>query len=152
MDLKWPNDLLHDGRKLCGVLAEARHNASRTDVFLGIGVNLTTSGDLPPEVAEIATSVADAGVTPPTREELLAALAGAVERRAMQAEVDPVELIADWRGRLVTLGRRVRLHTPSGDIIGDAVDVSPSGELVLLLPGGERRSFAAGDAITTRDA
>ncbi|MEI6136685.1 MAG: biotin--[acetyl-CoA-carboxylase] ligase [Chloroflexota bacterium] len=152
VDLKWPNDLLHEGRKLCGVLAEARHNATRTDVFLGIGVNLTTSTDLPPEVAAIATSVAESGVEPPSREVLLGMLAGAIERRAMQAEVDPAGLIADWRARLVTLGRRVRLHTPGGDVEGDAVDVSPSGELVLLLDDGERRAFAAGDAITTRDA
>ncbi len=152
VDLKWPNDLLHDGRKLCGVLAEARHNATRTDVFLGIGVNLTSGGDLPPEVAAIATSVAEAGVEPPAREVLLGALAGAIERRAMQAEVDPAGLIADWRAHLVTLGRRVRLHTPGGDVEGEAVDVSPSGELVLLLDNGDRRSFAAGDAITTRYA
>ena len=152
VDLKWPNDVLHDGRKLAGVLAEARHNLGRADVFLGIGVNLTTSTDLPPEVAAIATSVAESGVEPPSREVLLGMLAGAIERRAMQAEVDPAGLIADWRARLVTLGRRVRLHTPGGDVEGDAVDVSPSGELVLLLDDGERRAFAAGDAITTRDA
>ncbi|MFA7250331.1 MAG: biotin--[acetyl-CoA-carboxylase] ligase, partial [Dehalococcoidia bacterium] len=85
VDLKWPNDLLYEGRKLCGVLAEAQHNQGRADVFLGIGVNLTTSAALPPEVAAIATSVAGAGAPPPSREALLAALAGAIERRAMQA-------------------------------------------------------------------
>ena len=151
VDLKWPNDVLHAGRKLCGVLAEARHHLGRADVFLGIGVNLSTSAALPPEVAAIATSVADAGVPPPTREALLAALSGAIERRAMQAEADPAALIAEWRARLVTLGRRVRLHTPGGDIEGEAIDVTPAGELVLRLDGGEKRAFAAGDAITTRD-
>lgn len=152
VDLKWPNDVLHGGRKLCGVLAEARHHLGRADVFLGIGVNLTTSAALPPDVAVIATSVAEAGVEPPSREALLGALSEAIERRAMQAEVDPAGLIADWRARLVTLGRRVRLHTPGGDIEGDAVDVTPAGEIVLRLDGGEERAFAAGDAITTRDA
>src|SRR6185295_3291249 len=68
VDLKWPNDLLFEGRKLSGVLAEARPSGRRVDVFLGIGVNLTTNPSLPPEVAEIATSVEQAGVTPPTRE------------------------------------------------------------------------------------
>ena len=151
VELRWPNDLLHEGRKLCGILAEARHHLGRTDVFLGIGVNLTTSAALPPEVAAIATSVAEAGVEPPTREALLAALAGTLEHRAMQAEVDPAGLIADWRVRLVTLGCRVRLHTPGGDFDGEAIDVTPSGELVLRLDGGEERAFAAGDATTTRD-
>ncbi|MEI7926363.1 MAG: biotin--[acetyl-CoA-carboxylase] ligase [Chloroflexota bacterium] len=152
VDLKWPNDVLHEGRKLCGVLAEARHNMGRADVFLGIGVNLASAPSLPPDVALIATSVAEAGVAPPGREALVAALSAAIERRAMQAQVDVEELVADWRRRLVTLGRRVNLHTPGGDVEGQAVDVSPSGELVLRLDSGEERSFAAGDAITTRDA
>ncbi len=147
VDLKWPNDLLFEGRKLSGVLAEARHSGRRVDVFLGIGVNLTTSAMLPPEVAEIATSVEQAGAKPPAREVLLAALSRHLERRTTQAEVDPAALIADWRERLVTLGRRVRLHTPSGDVEGEAVDVTETGELILALPGGERRAFAAGDAL-----
>jgi BirA family biotin operon repressor/biotin-[acetyl-CoA-carboxylase] ligase len=151
VDLKWPNDVLHEGRKLCGVLAEARHNLGRADVFLGIGVNLTSAPELPPDVALIATSVAEAGAEPPSREGLVAALSGSIERRAMQAQVDPEGLIADWRGRLVTLGRRVRLHTPSGDVEGEAVDVSAAGELVLRLDGGEERAFAAGDAMAVRE-
>lgn len=151
VDLKWPNDVLHGGRKLCGVLAEARHNAKRVDVFLGIGVNLTSAPELPPDVALIATSVADAGVEPPSREALVASLSSAIERRAMQAHVDVPGLIADWKARLVTLGRRVRLRTPGGDVEGEAVDVTSSGELVLRLDGGEERTFAAGDALATRD-
>ena len=137
------------------MLAEARHHLGRADVFLGIGVNLSTGAALPPEVAAIATSVADAGVEPPAREALLAALSGAIERRAMQAEADPAALITDWRARLVTLGRRVRLHTPTadgaGDIEGEAIDVTPEVELVQRLESGEERAFAAGDAVTTRD-
>lgn len=151
VDLKWPNDVLHGGRKLAGVLAEARHNRGRADVFLGIGVNLTTSPELPADVAAIATSVEEAGAVPPSREALAAALSGSLERRAMQAQVDPKAMIAEWHERLVTMGRRVRLHTPGGDVEGDAIGVSSSGELVLRLDGGEERSFAAGDA-TTRDA
>jgi len=150
--LKWPNDVLHDGRKLCGVLAEAQHNARRTDVFLGIGVNLTSAPELPADVALIATSVAEAGVMPPSREALVAALSSGIERRAMQAQVDAPGLIADWKARLVTLGRRVRLHTPGGDVEGEAVDVTASGELVLRLDSGEERAFAAGDVLATRDA
>lgn len=152
VDLKWPNDVLHDGRKLCGVLAEARHNLGRADVFLGIGVNLTSAPELPPDVALIATSVAGAGAEPPSREGLVAALSASIERRAMQAQVDAAGLIDDWRGRLVTLGRRVRLHTPSGDVEGEAVDVSAAGELVLRLDSGEERAFAAGDAMAVRES
>lgn len=148
VDLKWPNDVLHEGRKLCGVLAEARHGLGGVEVFLGIGVNLTTQPGLPSEVATVATSIEQAGATPPAREDLLAALADALERRVAQAEAAPAALVADWRGRLVTLGTRVCLQTPGGDVEGDAVDVLAGGELVLRLDDGREQAFAAGEVHT----
>ncbi|MDA0302445.1 MAG: bifunctional biotin--[acetyl-CoA-carboxylase] synthetase/biotin operon repressor, partial [Chloroflexi bacterium] len=87
-----------------------------------------------------------------SREALVAALSASIKRRAMQAQVDAGGLIADWRVRLVTLGRRIRLHTPAGDLEGEALDVTPAGELVLRLDGGEERAFAAGDAMAVREA
>ena len=151
VDLKWPNDLQVAGKKLAGILAEARPRATGgLDVFVGIGINLRTAVELPPEVAVIATSIEGSGAVAPPREVLLAALSTAYEARAAQAEADPAALLAEWRSRLVTLGQLVRLSTPSGEVEGEAVDVTSTGELVLALPGGERRSFAAGDVTTVR--
>ena len=67
VDLKWPNDVQHAGRKLCGVLAEASYGPRGVDVYLGVGVNLTASRDLPPDVAAIATSVEQSGGVVPER-------------------------------------------------------------------------------------
>jgi BirA family biotin operon repressor/biotin-[acetyl-CoA-carboxylase] ligase len=145
VDVKWPNDLLHEGRKLCGILAEARQTSGRVDVLLGIGVNLRTAPSLPPEVAALATSVEQAGAAPPAPEDLLAELSNALGRRAAQADDDPETLVADWRARLVTLGRRVRFEAPSGAVEGEAVDVTARGELVLRLADGSTQAFAAGD-------
>lgn len=151
VDLKWPNDLQVAGKKLAGILAEARPRpAGGIDVFVGIGINLRTAAELPPEVAAIASSIEGAGHPAPPREVLLAALSTAFDQRAAQAEEEPVALLAEWRSRLVTLGQRVRLATPTEEVEGVAVDVTASGELVLALPGGEHRAFSAGDVSTVR--
>src|SRR5262249_48582100 len=81
-DVKWPNDVLHDGRKLAGVLAEAAHG-ERIDVFLGMGINLRADA-LPADLRDIATSIEAAGAPVPPPEELLAAIAAALERHVAQ--------------------------------------------------------------------
>ncbi|MEX1022133.1 MAG: biotin--[acetyl-CoA-carboxylase] ligase [Dehalococcoidia bacterium] len=149
-DLKWPNDVQHAGRKVCGVLAESRAGVGGFDVFLGIGVNLRTPEGLPPEVAALATSIEQEGRPAPSREVLLGALSTALEARAEQAQREPSMLIADWRARLVTLGRRVRLALPGDRTVeGEAVDVTDLGELVIEADG-ERRAYSAGDVTSTR--
>lgn len=148
-ELKWPNDVLHDGRKLSGILAEARGaSGGRLDVLLGIGINVRVNPDLEPEVAAVATSIEGAGGDPPAIEELLAALSNALEPLVAQVDDDPAALVATWRERLITLGRRVRLATPSGVVEGEAVDVTERGELVLRLDGGDTQAFSAGDVTT----
>ncbi len=148
--LKWPNDVLIDGRKLAGILAEAQAGSTETDVFLGIGVNIAEAAiaGLSDSERSLATSIEGAGAQPPAVEELLARLSEQLERRIAQVEGDPDRLLADWRGRLVTLGTRVRLSTTDGDIEGEAVDVTAEGMLVLRLDSGSQHSFAAGDVTT----
>ncbi len=147
--VKWPNDVLRDGRKLAGVLAEARHG-ERLEVFLGIGINLRSAA-LPPEVVQLATSIEDATGSAPALETMLAALSAALERWSRQIEDDPRSFVDAWRGRLVTIGQRVTLATPDGGIAaGEAVDVTATGNLVLLRDDGCRRDYAAGDVTTTR--
>ena len=156
VSLKWPNDVLAAGRKLAGILADARHGpGGRIEVFLGIGVNLreAATAGLPPEERARATSIEGAGATPPDAEALLAELSRALERRVGQLERDPPAFLADWRARLETIGRRVRLAPAgpgagAGEVEGVAVGVTPLGELTLRLDDGSSRSFAAGDVTT----
>ncbi|MCK9485124.1 MAG: biotin--[acetyl-CoA-carboxylase] ligase [Dehalococcoidia bacterium] len=150
-ELKWPNDVQHGGRKISGVLAEARPAADGvTDVFLGIGINLRTPSGLPEDILAAATSVEQEGRPAPSREALLAGLSSALEVRAGQAERDSAGLVAGWRARLNTLGRRVRLSLPDGSVVeGDAVDITADGALVIEADG-ERRTFTAGDVTNAR--
>lgn len=153
--LKWPNDVQHvslEGpRKLCGVLAESRPSSSSdgVDIFLGIGINIRAAA-LPPQVAALATSIEAAGVAPPTTEALLAALSRALDRWTVTLEASPAALVEAWSARLATLGQRVRLQTPTGPVEGDAIDVTPHGELVLRLAGGVIEAYSAGDVTTLR--
>lgn len=155
-ELKWPNDVLHGGRKLAGVLAEARHPASGTagapDVFLGIGINLRPNPNLPADVAVLATNVADAGGDPGVPETVLAALSNALERWSHEAEHRPRTLVDAWRSRLITLGTTVRLATPDGRIVaGEAVDVGDTGDLLVRHGDGTTGRYSAGDVTTVKD-
>ncbi|MGE3962243.1 MAG: biotin--[acetyl-CoA-carboxylase] ligase [Dehalococcoidia bacterium] len=150
--LKWPNDVQHGGRKLCGVLAESSmaSDGDVMEVYLGIGVNLRTPEGMPPDVLAIATSIEQEGRPAPAREVLLAALSSALEVRLRTLETDRDRLLGDWKACLVTLGQRVRLDLPGGaSVEGEAVDVEADGALVLDLDG-ERRAFRAGDVTQTR--
>jgi BirA family biotin operon repressor/biotin-[acetyl-CoA-carboxylase] ligase len=158
---KWPNDLVVAAgaageRKLAGILVEVLRPADgRVDVLLGIGVNLRGAGALPPELRVLATGVVEAGGRVVSVEDLLAALSTALAERWRQAAEEPAALLAAWRARLVTLGRRVRLAVPATgpgarEVEGDAVDVTSTGELVLRLADGSTASFAAADERSVR--
>src|SRR5215204_6366483 len=78
-DVKWPNDLLAGGRKLCGILAETSEGVRGRAVVLGVGVNLTR-GSFPEEIRDTATSVEEQTGRAPDREALLAALLRSIAR------------------------------------------------------------------------
>ena len=147
LEFKWPNDVIHGGKKLCGILAEARTRDGDLDMFLGIGVNRQRNPLLPPEVAAFATSLEEIGGGHPSTEELLAALVNALEPRLMQVDHQPQQVLDDWRGKLATLGRRVTVNLSDGPLVGDAVDLGGHGELILRLPDGTMQEISAGDVV-----
>jgi BirA family biotin operon repressor/biotin-[acetyl-CoA-carboxylase] ligase len=118
--VKWPNDVWLDGRKVAGVLVETRNGSDWA--VLGIGVNVALDpATLPPEVAEIAGTLGrPADAVEPTLEELLTAL----ERRLAQPAADA---LADLRARDVLRGRRVRYVGGEGVAAG----IDESGALLV---------------------
>lgn len=147
--LKWPNDLLLDGRKAAGLLAEAGIHGGRLDwVALGIGANVNQSPeDFPPEVAGAATSVALATGAPVDRAGLLGAWGERFEdgyRRLGAGSTGPV--LAAYRDRLETLGLQVRAdRLAGGPVVGTAVDLGAGGNLVVLTDSGARVEIATAD-------
>ncbi|MFC7046448.1 biotin--[acetyl-CoA-carboxylase] ligase [Halobacteriaceae archaeon GCM10025711] len=141
--IKWPNDVLvgaggeRGGAKLAGILTEMEGEASRVSwVVIGIGVNANVAADALPEGA---TS--------------LQAEAGSVDRRRFvqrllerfdDLRTDPDAVLAAWRERADTLGRRVRVELPDGEVVGEAVAVTATGALVVDT-GDERVTVHTGD-------
>jgi len=143
--LKWPNDVLVGGRKICGILVESELMGQAVSYALvGIGVNVNADMAAYPEIAAIATSVtAEAG-----RSVSRGALAAAVlsELEALYLAVQSGRRVQDeWRARLETLGRQVRVTSGQAVEEGLAEDVDGDGSLILLRPDGSRVTIVAGD-------
>jgi BirA family biotin operon repressor/biotin-[acetyl-CoA-carboxylase] ligase len=139
--IKWPNDVLvadDDGeRKLAGILTEMEGEADRVSwVVVGIGLNANVDGEAVPDTATtIREQVGDVDRAALTRHLL---------ERFDELRADPEAVLPAWRGLSSTLGRRVRVETPGGDVVGTAVDVEFPGTLVVETDEGEKR-VSAGD-------
>jgi BirA family biotin operon repressor/biotin-[acetyl-CoA-carboxylase] ligase len=141
--LKWPNDLLVDGRKAAGLLAEARGGA----VLLGMGVNVSqTAEDFPAELRERVISLSLAAGRPVERSALLAGWGHAFAARYVSLATDAAGVLDAWRARLATLGSQVRVERVGAEpVSGRAVDVGPGGELLVRQADGTEVLVAAGD-------
>ncbi len=143
--IKWPNDVLIDGRKIVGILAEATWDGDRlAAVVVGIGVNVRR-GALPAETVAAfnATTLEDALGRPVARGEVLAALLAGLDRWRRRL-ADPA-LLAAWRAHSVTLGRAVSAMTGATVLRGVAEDIDAGGALLLRLEGGGVRRLLAGE-------
>ncbi|MHB8681160.1 MAG: biotin--[acetyl-CoA-carboxylase] ligase [Acidimicrobiales bacterium] len=162
--LKWPNDLVVDGRKLAGVLAESvaePGDGGARAVVVGIGVNVAwppaeddvAFGRVPAELRQGATSLAREARRPVDRGELLDRLLQALDGRA--GALDDVagrrRLAAEYRSRCGTVGEEVVVTLPAGEIRGRAADISVEGHL-LVDTGACLTTVTAGDVVHVRRA
>ncbi len=133
VELKWPNDLLIDGKKLAGVLAEAGESEYGPFVVVGVGLNV---GWAPSDGAKLGELC--------SRQELLAAVLTAFDAL-------PDDIHATYRNRLGTLGQLVRVELPAGDLlVGRATDVEADGRLVLLDDCALTHRIDTGDVVHLR--
>ncbi|HZS78853.1 MAG TPA: biotin--[acetyl-CoA-carboxylase] ligase [Ktedonobacteraceae bacterium] len=157
--IKWPNDVLIEGRKVAGILIETSHDVQgRFVAVLGIGVNVNGRidevsrqlGEQAALVAEATTLEAASGSTV-SREAFIASLLRHIEKSyiELQQEADSSHIGAvqdvscsrvlreRWRGQLSTLGRMVSVRQGETVISGIAEDVDGNGELLLRRHSGE---------------
>jgi BirA family biotin operon repressor/biotin-[acetyl-CoA-carboxylase] ligase len=123
--IKWPNDVWIDGRKVAGILVEARPQEGWA--VLGIGLNVTTR-DFPSDLAATSLALAGADLTP---EAALAALVSALDAWLARPAAD---VLAAWRSRDALLGRPVRWANGSNE--GTAAGVDDSGALIVETADG----------------
>jgi BirA family biotin operon repressor/biotin-[acetyl-CoA-carboxylase] ligase len=142
--LKWPNDVLANGGKLAGILAEVAAPASA--IVLGLGLNVTLTADEAPD--PIATSLLLQGSSTTDRNTLarriLRELAVRIDAWRIAGGADAA-LITDYQRYSVTLGSRVRASMPGDrEVVGIARAVDETGRLCIDT-GGETVAISAGD-------
>ena len=152
--LKWPNDVLVGGRKVCGILVERIHAHGagrdvRTLAVVGIGINVDQREDELP--VDTATSLALAH-GPRDRTELFGEVLRQLEHWTGLTSRSPQAFVDGYRAECDTLGRDVRVDLPGGDVlVGRAVDVDDHGRLVVD-DGSDTVAVAAGDVVHVRPA
>jgi BirA family biotin operon repressor/biotin-[acetyl-CoA-carboxylase] ligase len=143
--VKWPNDVLVDGKKVAGVLLESSGQEG-VDVLpwlaVGIGVNLAHA---PAEAAYPATFLGAHGPAP-SPQDALAALAEAWETRFRAWRVSGFAAIREaWLAVAAGLGSEIEVRLPAETLRGRFETLMPDGALSLLLPSGTRRAITAGE-------
>ena len=135
--IKWPNDIMYDGRKLVGILTEMSAEVDRVNyVVIGIGINVNIAPeDFPKELRSVATSLMQMKGEPLLR--ALDALYADVQRDGF------APVLAAWREYAVTLGQTVRVIAPAGEEFeGVASDIDAEGALLIETEAGQRRVLA----------
>jgi BirA family biotin operon repressor/biotin-[acetyl-CoA-carboxylase] ligase len=148
--IKWPNDVLIEGKKVCGILVESGVSSEgKTYAVIGIGINVNVKANSIGEVLMRATSLSDELGKEMPRLELVRWLLVELERLYLLAKSGG-EVYRQWRDGLETLGKRVRATSGDNVYEGIADSVDEDGSLVIRLPEGSLKRFAAGDVTLQR--
>jgi BirA family biotin operon repressor/biotin-[acetyl-CoA-carboxylase] ligase len=152
-DIKWPNDILFAGRKLCGILAEVIETEQGRACILGIGINLNERA-YPAELGAQAVSIEGATGKAADREGVLAALCKQLAHRYAQLHAPASgqsEIIRDWSANSsYAEGKRVRVHAATDVFTGTTRGLEPDGALRVETATGETRIVRAGDVHALR--
>jgi BirA family biotin operon repressor/biotin-[acetyl-CoA-carboxylase] ligase len=146
-EVKWPNDVLIEGGKVCGILAEMDAEMDVVNfVNVGIGINVNT---YIPQFEKTVTSLKDMLGREISRKEFLSALLMEIERqRPLLMKTD---LLQEWKKLSVTLNKDVRIVAPGEVIVGRAIDIDTTGALIVKERNGSLKKAVAGDCIHLRE-
>jgi len=147
-EIKWPNDILLSGKKVCGILTETgdkRDNGS--PVILGVGINLNHSTkDLPADLRGIATSLYRANGRKVDRIRFFRRLLLELEEvHGWVAERRFPRVLSEWRKRAKVLGRQVKVQQGHHVLYGQALDLDETGALLVRNDQGMVEKVTSGD-------
>ena len=143
--VKWPNDVLIERRKVCGILTELDLLGSELKhVIVGIGINVNTDFCAAPPLMSPATSLLAETGHATSRLDLLTALLASLERR-YAALRDGQSFHHEWASRMATLGERVEVASGPEHWTGMAAGVDPDGALLVRMDDGNTQRILAGD-------
>lgn len=147
--IKWPNDILLDGKKLGGILTEMEAELDTTlFVVVAFGLNVNNGRD---ELVEGAVSLRQKTGEQVSRLELLKAILRRIEQEYLLLRSSgPLPVLERWKAHSVTLGRKVRVYCGGEQAEGEAVDIDADGGLLVRPDTGIIRKFVAGDVMHLR--
>jgi BirA family biotin operon repressor/biotin-[acetyl-CoA-carboxylase] ligase len=153
-EIKWPNDILAEGRKLAGILTESACHAESIDfVILGVGVNINYPVEsMPDAIRKRATSMISLAGASVSRENVARRLIQDLDRCYGELEETGFQaLAARWQTRFGLRGKKVRVEMTDRIIIGTARGIDRDGALLLEDSRGELQRVVAGDVVPIGD-
>ena len=156
-EIKWPNDILHEGKKLTGILTEMSAEIDRINyIVIGTGINVNMEEEeFPEELRDKATSLSIMKGEKLPRVAFFQAVLEALDELCIVLEEDGfAPIIARWREYAVTLGQEVHVIGAIGkdSFDGRAVDIDEEGALLVEAEGGVRRVLAGDVSIRPKKA
>lgn len=145
--IKWPNDLVLNGKKICGILTEMSTELMEIQyVITGIGINVNQR-EFPSEIRDTATSLSLEAGRCFRRSSLIAAILKAFEKdyAAFLKTGDLSLLLEEYNACLVNRGKEVCILDPLGEYRAVAEGIDESGSLLVTLPDGTRREIISGE-------
>jgi BirA family biotin operon repressor/biotin-[acetyl-CoA-carboxylase] ligase len=152
VDIRWPNDLLINGKKVCGILTEMQAELDRLHaVVLGIGINVNHA-QMPPALKETATSLSIEARKTWSRVHLARALLkelGMFYRLLL--EQGSAAITRRWEAASsFARGKRVRIISPAGEFLATTAGLEPSGALRVRYEDGREESLVAGEVVEVK--
>ncbi len=152
VDIRWPNDLLVNGKKVCGILTEMSAELDRLHgVVLGIGINVNHR-EMPPELKAIGTSLRMEGGKAYSRAQILVSLLKELERRYRTLLSEGGGAIAsEWaRSSSYAEGKRIRVLSNSGEFQATTAGLDPGGALRLRRDDGREELLVSGEIVEVK--
>lgn len=145
--IKWPNDVVINGKKVCGILAEMSASSERIHyVIVGVGMNVNQE-DFPKELEETATSLKREAGRSFRIEKILGEFLRSFENfYEIFEESEGFEGLREkYEVLLINKGRQVRILGPRGEALAVALGVDENGRLIVEKDGGKREKICAGE-------
>ena len=145
--IKWPNDIVMSGKKVCGILTEMSADPDCINyVAVGIGINVNME-EFPEEIRGVAASIFTETGKKTKRSLLISAVMAAFERyyEVFMKTTDMSGLLEDYNGKLANCGRTVRVLDPAGEYSGTAIGIDREGELLVEMEDTTVRRVLSGE-------
>ncbi|MFZ7134077.1 MAG: biotin--[acetyl-CoA-carboxylase] ligase [Eubacteriales bacterium] len=148
-EIKWPNDILYQGKKVCGILTEVNGEIDAIrHVIVGVGINVNSDiGDFDEDIRHKATSLKIITESKVDRILLLSEIINNADEyyASYSEDVDFMTILSEYKSKLSILNKEIHISIGSNLIKGTAIDIAHNGALKIKLRDGNMREFISGE-------